>query len=166
MRKGSLLAAAVGAAAIVAGAVAAAVVWATPPQPARASAVPFISHVVRATAANRYRETWTTLDPAQQQLVPRDVYVRCESRSPIPGRLRSLRVLGSGPATLQVPADGTLAGWAVRLRLVIAAPAFPPAVVVHTFHAVRVGGNWHWYLSQQRLALYGAGCGRAPLPVD
>jgi hypothetical protein len=166
MRSPALLAAVtIAAAASVAFGAYAAVGSITSARAASGGAVPFVARVVRATVANRYRETWTSLDPAQQHLVPRDVYVRCESGSPIPGRLRSLRVLKDGPATVRVPGRGTVAGWAVRLRLVIAAPQLPLAVVVHTFHAIRVNGDWRWYLPAHRLALYGAGCGRPPSSV-
>ncbi len=147
-----------------AAALAVAVVAAAPARPARSEAVSFLRSLVRATAANRYGETWASLSPGQQRLVPRDVYARCERRSPIPGRLASLRVLAARPVTVRVPLEGRVPGWAVRMRLVIAARGLPSAVVVHTFHVIRVDGSWRWYLPAARLALYDAGCGRPPLP--
>jgi hypothetical protein len=164
MRKPHILAAAVAAVALGAG-VAAAVVSAAPDRSTGGrAAAEYLSGIVRATAANRYGETWASLDPAQQHILPRDVYVRCERQSPIPGRLESLRVLAVRPAALHVPAHGHVDGWAVRMRVVIGASGFPDVVVVHTFHAIRTSGAWHWYLPAERLGLYDAGCGQPSLP--
>ena len=57
--------------------------------------VVFLEGVVRQIARNDYATAWQTLEPAQQRLVPVGGYVRCESASPIPGHLASIRVLRS-----------------------------------------------------------------------
>jgi hypothetical protein len=55
--------------------------------------VAFLKRVVREIAANQYGSAWESLDPVQQALVPMTEYVRCESLSPIPGRLTSIQVI-------------------------------------------------------------------------
>ena len=67
------------------------------------SAVAFLSGVVRRLAANDYATAWDTLVPAQQRLVPRGAYVRCESQSPIPGRLTALVPLAVRDELVRVP---------------------------------------------------------------
>jgi hypothetical protein len=57
------------------------------------SRVRFLSHVVRLLVANRYADAWESLNPADQKLAPEPVYVACESLSPVPGHLVSLRTV-------------------------------------------------------------------------
>src|SRR5262249_3370040 len=70
-----------------------AVARALAPSPSPGDPVSFLRATIAQIAANEYAEAWTTLEPVQQGLVPRGRYVRCESASPIPGVLSSLRVL-------------------------------------------------------------------------
>ena len=61
--------------------------------PSRGDPVVFLKGVVRQIAGNQYARVWESLAPAQKRLVPKGEYVRCESASPIPGRLTSLKVV-------------------------------------------------------------------------
>jgi hypothetical protein len=115
------------------------------------SPVRFLSHAVRLLAANRYADAWKSLDPADQKLAPEPVYVACESLTPIPGRLVSLRVTRVGHDRI---------GVVVRFRLRLAAPGLPEEAVALTAHAVVAGHRWAWILPPARRALYRAGCGR------
>jgi hypothetical protein len=109
----------------------------------------FLSHVVRLLVANRYADAWQSLDPADQALAPEPVYVACESLSPIPGSLVSIRAVHVGH-------DRT--GVAVRFRLRIAEAGLTTTVAL-TAHAVVSGQRWAWILPPARRALYREGCG-------
>jgi hypothetical protein len=129
--------------------------------------VAFLRATVAQIAANDYAGVWETLLPAQQKLVPRPRYVRCESASPIPGRLASLRVLGARDEQIEVAGThGLSATKAVTVRIVITEPRLEESVVVvHTVHAVRAGDRWAWILPPKRLALdSSANCGAPVIP--
>ena len=116
----------------------------------------FAVHVVELIAANRYDDAWNDLHPLHQRVAPRGDYVGCESQSPIPGRLASIRVLRTydDPAAL---GDGTfVAGKAVVVRITLA-EASERVVVTDTVHTVRVGKRWAWVLPTWRLQEYRAG---------
>ena len=130
-------------------------VAASAPHKPHGSPVRFLSHVVRLLVANRYADAWQSLDPADRQLAPEPVYVACESLTPIPGRLASLRALHVGHDRV---------GVAVRFRLRIAEAGFTTTVVL-TAHAVVAGRRWAWILPPARRALYRDGCGLGDPPT-
>ncbi len=120
------------------------------PRRPHGSPVRFLSHVVRLLVANRYAEAWKSLAPADQKLAPAPVYVACESQTPVPGRLVSLRTLHVGRDRI---------GVAVRFRLRIADVAVPRGeTVLLTAHAVVAGHRWAWILPPARRTLYRQGC--------
>ena len=96
--------------------------------------------------------------------MPQQAYVACESQSPIPGRLVSLRMLRIRHEQVRVvperpPVDSTRITFALRF----AGTALPEGVrIVLTAHAVAVGSHWTWILPQARLQLYRQGCGAEP----
>ena len=129
--------------------------------------VAFLRTTVAQIAANRYAEVWNTLDPVQQGLVPQSRYVRCESASPIPGRLSSLHVLRVRQEELPVAGTkGPSQTMAVTFRIVISSPTLRQSVaVVHTVHAVERDGRWAWILPPSRLALDSSPtCGAPSIP--
>src|SRR5581483_4598995 len=118
--------------------------------------VVFLRRVVSEIAANQYATAWQTLDPTQKKLVPRAAYVGCESLSPIPGRLASLRVMkvSKEPVTVAGTKAGDVQATAVTFRIEIADAALHDSVVVeHTVHAVEAEGRWSWILPAPRLEL-------------
>lgn len=129
-------------------------------------AAPFVVHVVRETIANRYGPLWDELHPAQQAVLPRRVYVRCESLSPVPGKLASVHVLSVRHELVNVPgALRPLPSTAVEVRVVVAVMGGRVAVT-HTYHAVRAAGRWTWFLAAARFGAYAAGsCPGAPQPA-
>ena len=136
---------------------------------AGADPVRFLEGVVRQIATNDYARAWETLAPAQQRLVPKAEYVRCESASPIPGRLAWLRVVRSFGESVTV-AGGSAApvdARAVTFRLKIADAHLGVSVVLtHTVHAVQDSGRWAWILPPERLRLHRSGaCGLRPAHV-
>ena len=116
----------------------------------------FLDHVVRLVAANEYGAAWHLLNPADQRAVGLVEYVQCESRSPIPGRLASLRVLHIESAGVRpAPHSERKPGVAVTFRIVIADDALPARVaIVHTVHAALAGDRWTWVLPRERFDLY------------
>lgn len=122
----------------------------------RASASAFLGGIVRLLAANRYEAAWASLHPDDRQLVPRDVYVRCESRDPIPGRLARLRVVSVTDDRVTVVPDQPAVD-AVSIvfdaRIVGRLPGEDTHVVI-TAHAVAVSGHWRWMLPPSRIERY------------
>ena len=128
--------------------------------------VVFLEGVVRQIARNDFATAWQTLEPAQQRLVPRGEYVRCESLSPIPGHLASLQVLRTFEEPVKVAGSGSGAvdAKAVTFRLTISAPGLKSEVFTHTVHAVHAGTRWAWILPPKRLQLHRSGtCGARPV---
>jgi len=128
--------------------------------------VVFLEGVVRQIAGNDYADAWQTLAPGQQRLVPQREYVRCESASPIPGRLASLEVLRSFEEPVKVAGTGPRAidAKAVTFRLTISEPGLASVLVTHTVHAVLAGTRWAWILPAHRLQLHRSGtCGARPV---
>ena len=123
-------------------------------QPTSRDAGFFLATVVRQLAANDYADAWQTLHPVDQALVPRNAYVACESASPIPGRLVSVRILSSRRELVALTLSGPIVSSVlVRLALLIADPAAPPGVRVRVLaHAILVHRRWRWMLSPARLA--------------
>jgi hypothetical protein len=137
------------------------------PPPHLGDPVVFLRTTVAQIAANRYADVWKTLAPAQQDLVPQSRYVRCESASPIPGVLSSLRVLHVQDEEIQVAGtDGPTTSRAVTFRIVITSPKLNDSVtVVHTVHAVPAGDRWAWVLPAKRLELdRSPTCGAPAIP--
>jgi hypothetical protein len=128
--------------------------------------VVFLRGVVRQIAANEYARAWQTLAPDQQRLVSKQEYVRCESASPIPGRLAWIKVVRSFDDPVAVAGTGdAVTSKAVTFRLKIAEASLHASVVVtHTVHAVPAGSHWAWILPAPRLELHRSGnCGAKPV---
>jgi hypothetical protein len=127
----------------------------------------FLRGVVAQLVRNDYASAWRTLHPEHQRVAPLEEYVACESLSPVPGQLESIRVLRVRTARLQVTADTPpVLSKAVTLRLTLLEPSLGERVVLtHTVHAVAVDGRWSWVLPPQRYELYRSdGCGPAAAP--
>lgn len=123
---------------------------------ARAGAPAFLAGIVRLLAANRYEAAWEGLHPEDQQLVARDLYARCESRDPIPGRLARLRVVSvTDDRVIVVPGRPAVASVSVVFdaRIVGRGPGEDTHVVI-TAHAVAVLGHWRWMLPPTRIHRY------------
>lgn len=133
-----------------------------------AGSVAFLEQLVAQVVDNEYGLAWRTLHPAHQQVAPLREYVRCEERSPIPGRLTSIDVVGVRDAQLRIAGAAAVAAKAVSLRITISDLATGEhEKIATTFHAVSVAGKWRWVLPQQRYALYRAnGCGTGGPPTD
>ena len=123
----------------------------------------FSAKIVRLLAANRYAEAWPSLNPMQQAIAPLQTYEACESQTPVPGQLISLRVLAvrHEPAWV-LPDQAPLASTAVTFALRIAGTPVPGGVRIElTAHAVAAGPRLTWIMPLARLQLYTQGCGSA-----
>jgi len=119
----------------------------------------FAIRIVRLLGSNRYAEAWASLHPLHQEVAPLSRYVECESLTPIPGRITSIRALRTWSAPAQVAglAD-PVPGMKVKLRIVISEASIPArTVVVKTVAVVRVPQRWAWLLPPSRYAAYAAG---------
>src|SRR5262249_34648025 len=144
-----------------------AVARALQPSPSPGDPVAFLRETIAQIAANDYAKAWETLEPVQRGLVSRSRYVRCESASPIPGVLSSLRVLRVRHEEIHVAGtSGRTRAVAVTFRIAISEPTLHDSVaVVHTVHAVERDGRWAWILTPSRLALDSSPtCGAPAIP--
>ena len=133
------------------------------PTPPRHQAVAFLTGVVGDLAANRYDVAWERLAPAQQRLVPRSTYVRCESLSPVPGRLVSIVPRWTRTEEVELPGapSSSVASVAVRFDVRIAGSLEEGFVTVPvTAHALWIDRRWRWMLPARRLQQHRApSCG-------
>jgi hypothetical protein len=131
------------------------------------TAVPFVRTVVRMIAENRYAAAWPLLHPRHRRAAGRSEYVSCERRSPIPGRLVSVRAGAEFAAAVSIAPGLRVRSRAVPIHIVMLDLAtLEQTVVRDTVNAVRVDGRWTWVLPPERLARYRVGaCPDAPPPL-
>jgi hypothetical protein len=121
--------------------------------------------VVRQIVTNDYEHAWLSLHPAQQHLVPKEDYVRCEQQSPVAGRLAWIKTVKVKDARFRVGGlTGLVRGKAVTMQIkLIDDDSGASVVVTHTAHTVFVGGHWRWILPAERIGLYSSSaCAPAP----
>ena len=134
----------------------------------QASPVAFLEQVIAQVVDNDYGRAWQTLHPAHQRVAPLREYVRCEERSPIPGRLSGIQIDGVRDEQLRIAGAAPVDAKAVSLRITLRNLATGQREAVPaTLHAVAVEGKWRWILPQRRYALYQANaCGAGGPPTD
>jgi len=133
-----------------------------------ASPVAFLEQLIAQVVDNDYGLAWRTLHPAHQLVAPLREYVRCEERSPIPGRLTAIDVVGVRDERLRIAGAAPVAAKAVSLRITISDLATGRReAIATTFHAVALDGRWRWVMPQRRYALYRAdACDAGGPPTD
>ena len=116
----------------------------------------FLSKVVRQLAANDYTDAWQTLHPIDQALVPLDVYVACESASPVAGHIASIRAQSIGRAEVSLTLAGPVVpSYIVQFAVVIVGYEMPVGThVTVRAHAILVGEQWRWMLPPARVRTY------------
>lgn len=118
------------------------------------SAVAFLTRTLRLLAANQYATAWQTLNPLDQAAAPLDAYVACESKTPVPGTLASLRVVRQwNERAIVAPEAAPVPSVAVAFLVRLTSGGLSATVPV-TAHAVRFGGSWTWILPPSRLQMY------------
>jgi hypothetical protein len=125
--------------------------------PPLGSAGPFVLAEMYAKVQGAYARAWLTLDPDEQQLVPKALYVRCERATPFTVPFAWVRLVRVRPALVHVPdVVRPVNGAAVTIRVAFAVGYGPrdPLTIVHTFHVVVVDGTWRWLLSPGRYSAY------------
>jgi len=124
--------------------------------PRLATAGPFLLESIRDKVDGRWDAAWRSLYPRQRLVVSRIEFVRCESATPFPAPLDSMRVVRVRRAPVRVPGLARpVAGVAVTVHVELAwyGPR-DPITLAPTFHLVPVQGHWTWLLSAERYRLY------------
>ena len=120
----------------------------------------YMTTIVRQKLAGEYDLAWQSLYPLHQQVATLETYVGCESLVSRPGTLVAVKVMRVFNERIRVAGEPrNRKTRAVRVRVAVAAPAFPlfPVIIVETFHAIAVDGQWAWILSRDQYAYYSAG---------
>lgn len=120
----------------------------------------YMTTVVKEKLAGEYDVVWRSLYPAHQRVASLDAYVGCEGLTPPAGALVAIRVLRVFHERIAVAGLARkVMTRAVRVRVMVASPAFPlfPVALVQTFHAIAVERQWRWILSREQYAYYKAG---------
>jgi hypothetical protein len=135
---------------------------ATRPAPSLRTAGPFLVGEIDDKIHGRWGRAWHKLYPAHQDVAPLRVFVRCETETPLPAQLQSIRVVALHHSLVSVPGRRSpLPGAAVTVRVELAwyGPR-DPITFDSTFHLVPLNGRWRWLLSAGRYAFYRHdGCG-------
>jgi hypothetical protein len=114
---------------------------ASPPGAAR-----FLLAEVQQKMTGDWASAWSGLNPAHQQLVSRDTYVRCERAIPFPATLKWIHVV-------RVRTSATVAKVTVRVAL-LQLGSRDPFVFTRTFHLEPSQGRWTWLLSKREYRAY------------
>jgi hypothetical protein len=131
--------------------------------------VVFLKGVVAQIVHNDYADAWSTLHPAQQRVVSRRDYVRCELQTKIIGHLDSLTLVRAFDDFVLVAGGGVrpVKSRVATFRLRLSEPGVGVITFTHSVHAVAVGGHWKWILTPHRYELYRlGGCSQAPPPAS
>jgi hypothetical protein len=106
----------------------------------------FLLNEVQQKMSGNWAGAWETLNPAHQELVSRERYVRCESAIRFPATLKSIRVV-------RARATPTKAAVTVHVAL-LQVGSRDPFVITRTFHLVPAQGRWTWLLSAREYRAY------------
>ena len=131
--------------------------------------VQFLRGVVAQIVGNDYADAWQTLHPAQQRVVSKRDYVRCELQTKIVGHLDSLTLVRAFDDFVLVAGGGVrpVKSKVATFRLRLSEPGVGVITFTHSVHAIAVGGHWRWILTPHRYELYRlGGCSQAPPPAS
>jgi len=133
--------------------------------PRLATAGPFLLESIRDKVDGRWGAAWQSLYPFHKLVASRTTFVRCESATPVPAPLESMRVVRVRRSPVHVPGLARpVAGVAVTMHVELSwyGPR-DPITLQPTFHLVPVRGHWTWLLSTERYRLYlHEGCSSLP----
>jgi hypothetical protein len=128
----------------------------TQPVLSDASAERFFLETLEEKLRGDWGRAWQSLYPLHRRIATRGTFVRCETQTPFPAPLQSLRVVDVRDATVRVPGvRQPVPGVAVEVVVELEwyGPR-DPIVFRHMFHLVPVHGHWTWLLSPSRYRLY------------
>jgi hypothetical protein len=101
----------------------------------------------------RFGQAYDALDPADQKVVPRKLFVDCARKTIAVHKLDSIEVLEVFDETVNLPALGKKQAKGVRLRLT--STTGDTATLVN--HEVKFGNSWRWVLSAKAVRAYRSG---------
>jgi hypothetical protein len=127
----------------------------------------FALGVVRLVVANNYADAWQALPAIEKASVPRALYVNCEQRAPIPGRLARVRVIRLQRTGVSVPGlPRTVLGYSVTVQTTIAIRNGELVTTQMVVPVVIDAGRLAWILRPERFAAYRHGhCLHQPPPA-
>lgn len=113
-----------------------------------------VKDLVMESSSSNYAEAWERLHPAQQPVVPKDLFVRCgvESEAKRDPKVDNVEILESEKVTKDIPWVGEVEATEVKFRMTqgdTSREAF--------YDMVEVDGDWRWTLSDRSLAAFEAG---------
>jgi hypothetical protein len=103
----------------------------------------FLQGITADHLSGDFSQTWETLHPAHQKLISQIQFVYCGEQEPDLENDTTVRILSVKPVTKQLPHIPQHEMQAVRIQL----RDKEGVVDTYTAHAVRVGGEWRWVLS-------------------
>lgn len=104
--------------------------------------------------SSNYAGAWDALHPAQQNVVPKELFIRCgvEAEAKRDPTVDDVEVLGTEKVTKDIPWVGEVEVTEVKIRMTqgeTSREAF--------YDVVEVDGDWRWMLTDRSLAAFEAG---------
>ncbi len=103
----------------------------------------------------RFEQAYADLLPAHQRIVSLARFIRCAKRASFVsvGDLQSIEVLDVFDEAVRIPGLRVRKAKAVRVRIT----SFSGETDTFVNHEVKVGGRWHWVLSDAAIQAYRSG---------
>ena len=113
-----------------------------------------VKDLVTSLSISDYSGAWDSLHPAQQRVVPKDLFIRCgvEGENANDPAIENLKVLSSKKVTKDIPWLGEVDAREVKVRFTQGEndrEAF--------YDVVKQDGSWRWTLTERSLNAFEAG---------
>lgn len=108
----------------------------------------FVKRLFRYIDNGQFDREWDELDPRQQVIVPKDLYMRCSSESLSGTGIPKVQVLETYAERVGIPGTKLrdLESTAVTVQLTVTR-AGEKTTEKDTFHVLSVDGRWRWVIS-------------------
>jgi hypothetical protein len=122
----------------------------------------FLQQITVDHLSGDFSDSWEDLHPAHQKLISQIQFVYCGEREPPLEEDATVRILSVKPVTKEIPRIPQRRAQAVRIEI----RDKEGVVDSYTAHAVRVGDDWRWVLSNAFVEAVEAGTcpDGSPLP--
>lgn len=114
----------------------------------------FVKGSVTDLATSNYAGAWDALHPAQQRVVPEDLFVRCgvEAEAKKDPTVDNIEVLNSQKVKKDIPWVGQVEVTEVKIRMTQGETSREVF-----YDVVKVDGKWRWTLTDRSLSAFEAG---------